>query len=57
MIKLSKWAKKMGISYMTAYRLWRMDSLFGIKLPTGTILIDEEAGTRGVKDAEEKSNS
>ena len=42
-MKLSTWAKKQGINYHTAYK-WFHQGLIpnSIKLPTGTILINEE---------------
>jgi predicted site-specific integrase-resolvase len=40
-MKLSKWAKENGISYLTAYRWAKSGKLDGVKImPTGTILID-----------------
>ena len=43
-MKLSKWAKQQGINYHTAYK-WFHAGLIpnSRKLPTGTILIDEES--------------
>ena len=42
-MKLSKWAKQNGISYLTAYRWAKSGKLDGVKImPTGTILIDEK---------------
>lgn len=41
-MKLSQYAKKQGIHYTTAYRLWKNGHLTGKQLPTGTIVIDEE---------------
>lgn len=41
-IKLSKYAKNNGISYITAYRYFMKGELKGIQMPSGTILIDEE---------------
>jgi len=42
-MKLSKWAKENGISYLTAYRWAKSGKLEGVKIvPTGTILIDEK---------------
>lgn len=39
-IKLSKYAKNNGISYLTAYRYFIKGDLKGIQMPSGTILID-----------------
>lgn len=42
-MKLSNWAKKNGLTYQTAYNLFKKGQLPGkiTQLPTGTILIDE----------------
>ena len=44
-MKLSTWAKKVGLTYTTAYSLFRNGNLPlpAIQLSTGTILIDENA--------------
>jgi predicted site-specific integrase-resolvase len=42
MIKLSKYAKKCGISYTTAYRHFNQGFIKGKKLHTGTILVEED---------------
>ena len=40
-MKLSNWAKEKGISYQTAYRLFKNGHLpSAYRLPTGTILVD-----------------
>lgn len=41
-IKLSKYAKDNGISYLTAYRYFVNGDLKGVQMPSGTILIDVE---------------
>lgn len=46
-MKLSKWAKSKGLSYRTAYRLFKAGHLPASQLPTGTILIDEEGKREG----------
>ena len=38
-MKLSKWAKEEGISYTTAWRLWKSGRLEAHQLPTGTIIV------------------
>ena len=43
MIKLSKYAKQNGISYMTAYRHFHLGYLKGKQLISGTILIYEDS--------------
>ena len=41
-MKLSQWAKKQGISYKTAWKLWDSGGIpNACQLPTGTVLIVE----------------
>ncbi len=40
-MKLSTWAKKSGISYKTAWRLWKDGKLDAFTLPTGTIIVND----------------
>lgn len=42
MIKLSDYARKNNISYMTAWRWWKQGLLDGKQVETGTILIKEQ---------------
>lgn len=52
---LSNWAKKYGISYSTAWRLWKQGNLNGFKLPTGTIIVLDDDKEHGLKeDGKEK---
>jgi putative resolvase len=39
-MKLSSYAKKIGISYNTAWRMWKRGQLPGYQLPTGTVIVD-----------------
>ncbi|MCL4326441.1 MAG: IS607 family transposase [Candidatus Thermoplasmatota archaeon] len=41
-MKLSTWAKKLGISYKTAWRLWKDGKIDAFQLPTGTVIVNEE---------------
>ena len=41
-MKLSTYAKKLGISYKTAYRHYKKGILNGYQLPTGTIIVPNE---------------
>lgn len=41
-MKLSDYANKLGVSYLTAYLYWKKGYLKGRQLPTGTIIIEEE---------------
>src|SRR2546428_12543036 len=40
-MKLSSYAKKLGIHYNTAYRLFKRGQIAGYQLPTGTVIIEE----------------
>ena len=39
-MKLSSYAEKIGISYNSAWRMWKRGQLPGYQLPTGTVIID-----------------
>ncbi|MDH2905840.1 MAG: recombinase family protein [Methanomassiliicoccales archaeon] len=41
-MKLSVWARKEGIGYRAAWRMWKSGQLKGHQLPTGTIIVDVE---------------
>lgn len=41
-MKLSQYAKKIGISYRTAWRWFKQGKINGYQMPTGTIIITEE---------------
>ena len=41
-MKLSTYAKQLGISYQTAWRLFKDGKLNAYKLPTGTVIVREE---------------
>ncbi len=47
-MKLSEYAKKLGISYTTAWRMWKKGELDAYQLPSGTIIVrdDEESVTK-----------
>src|SRR5258707_13067566 len=40
-MKLSSYAKKLGIHYNTAYRLFKRGQIPGNQLPTGTVIVAE----------------
>lgn len=40
-MKLSEYAHRIGVSYKTAYRLWRVGKLDAYQLPTGTVIVRE----------------
>jgi putative resolvase len=42
-MKLSAYAKQLGISYQTAWRMWERGELAGRQLPSGTIIVDAPA--------------
>lgn len=50
-MKLSAWAKKMGISYLAAYKMFRAGKLpcRSLRLPTGTIIVLDDEPTPGSK--------
>jgi len=41
-MKLSTYAKKIGLSYKTVWKLWKNGKLDAYQLPTGTVIIKEE---------------
>lgn len=45
-MKLADWARKQGISYRTAWRLWKAGELDAYQLPTGTIIVRADVGTK-----------
>ena len=40
-MKLSTFARREGVTYLTAYRWWRLGYLNGKQVASGTILIDD----------------
>jgi putative resolvase len=40
-MKLSQYAKKVGVTYRTAFRWWQLGDIKGYQLPSGTIVITE----------------
>jgi predicted site-specific integrase-resolvase len=47
-MKLSQWAKKLGISYRTAWRMYQKGQIpNAIKLPTGSIIVLEDSDDKG----------
>jgi predicted site-specific integrase-resolvase len=62
-MKLSDYAKKLGVSYKTAWRMWKRGEINATQLPTGTIIVKiEERLPQGVaihsrvSSSENKSN-
>ncbi len=47
-MKLSEYALKLGISYTTAWRMWKKGELDAYQLPSGTIIVkdDEDSATK-----------
>ena len=39
-MKLSSYAKQIGIHYNTAWRMWKRGQIDGYQLPTGTVIIN-----------------
>ena len=42
-MKLSDYAKQAGISYQTAWRMWKRGELNAYQLPTGTIIVKTDS--------------
>jgi putative resolvase len=40
LMKLTSYAKRIGISYNSAWRIWKRGQIPGYQLPTGTVIID-----------------
>jgi predicted site-specific integrase-resolvase len=61
-MKLSDYAKSKGISYQTAWRMWKRGELKATQLPTGRVIFDVQKTFEGVliytrvSIAENKSN-
>lgn len=47
-MKLSDYAKSKGISYQTAWRMWKRGELKATQLPTGTVIVDVQKTFEGV---------
>jgi len=57
-MKLSDYAKKLGITYKTAWRLWKQGKLDAFQLPSGTIIVnvkENEPLEKGIKKDEKNS--
>jgi len=58
-MKLSDYAKKLGITYKTAWRLWKQGKLDAFQLPSGTIIVnvkENEPLEKGIKKKDEKNS-
>ncbi|HEY6411820.1 MAG TPA: IS607 family transposase [Ktedonobacteraceae bacterium] len=53
-MKLSSYAKKLGIHYNTAYRMFKRGQIAGYQLPTGTVIIEEPIEQTGVRSAKQQ---
>src|SRR6266699_5070039 len=53
-MKLSSYAKKLGIHYNTAYRMFRRGQIAGYQLPTGTVIIEEPVEQTGARSAKQQ---
>jgi putative resolvase len=40
-MKLSTYAKQLGISYSTAWRMWKRDEIAGYQLVSGTVIVNQ----------------
>ena len=48
-MKLSDYAKKIGITYKTAYRWWKAGHLNAYQTPTGTIIVNDKPKAEAVE--------
>ncbi len=48
-MKSSSYAKKLGLHYNTAYRMFKRGQIAGYQLPTGTVIIEEPVEKAGVQ--------
>lgn len=61
-MKLSTYAKSKGISYQTAWKMWKRGELNASQLPSGTIIVEQTQQCKGVviyarvSSSENKSN-
>ena len=53
-MKLSSYAKKLGIHYNTAYRMFKRGQIVGYQLPTGTVIIAEPVEQTGARSAKQQ---
>jgi putative resolvase len=53
-MKLSSYAKKLGIHYNTAYRMFKRGQIPGYQLPTGTVIIEEPVERAGPRPAKQQ---
>ena len=47
-MKLSSYAKSKGISYQTAWKMWKRGELNASQLPSGTIIVNNSSPISGV---------
>jgi putative resolvase len=48
-VKLSAYAKQLGISYQTAWRMWQRGELPAHQLPSGTVIVDVPPPSQAVR--------
>jgi predicted site-specific integrase-resolvase len=53
-MKLSSYARKLGIHYNTAYRMFKRGQIAGYQLPTGTVIIEEPVEQTGARSAKQQ---
>ncbi len=51
-MKLSQYAKKVGVTYRTAFRWWQNGDIKGYQLPSGTIVVTEGEAPQGKPDGQ-----
>lgn len=54
-MKLSIYAKKMGISYRTAWNWFKSGKLKGVQMPSGTIITEDENNKDIIKELKESN--
>lgn len=54
-MKLSKYAKKMGISYRTAWNWFKAGTLDAIQMPSGTIIVKDKDNKEIIEATDEQN--
>lgn len=56
-MKLSDYAKKMGITYRTAWNWFKSGDINAVQMPSGTIIVKDEHNKEIIKEIENKEVS
>ena len=54
-MKLSEYAKEVGVSYRTAWRWYKEGKIQGHQMPSGTVIVTEKLPSKAAKEKEEKT--